>query len=173
MFRSLSASELALFGKPARYTTASSRRQILSASSRKGYSQVMQSTARMPIPTAGVSCRDQNHCRALQFLLAGKLPRADRHHLGLRRQLNAVLPDGRAAALPSGLPIAQRHAARRSAGCCCTQGSLRRNQFVSQFHQLRACQHLPAARGRGHKDDWSWIIPLALLICLSFYATIY
>ena len=44
------------------------------------------------------SCRDQDHRRALQSLLSGELPRADRHHLGLRRGLNAILPDGRAPA---------------------------------------------------------------------------
>jgi hypothetical protein len=52
----------------------------------------------MPIIAAGCSRRDQDHRRALQSLLSGKLSRADRHHLGLRRGLNAVLPDGRAAA---------------------------------------------------------------------------
>src|SRR5712672_200319 len=57
----------------------------------------MLSAAPTPIAT-GFSCRDQDHRRALQSLLSGKLPRADRHHLGLRRGLNAILPDGRAAA---------------------------------------------------------------------------
>src|SRR5882672_481575 len=52
----------------------------------------------MPIIATGYSCRDQDHRRALQSLLSGKLSRADRHHLGLRRGLNALLPDGRAAA---------------------------------------------------------------------------
>jgi len=52
----------------------------------------------MPIAVTGGSSRDQNHRRALQSLLSGKLPRADRDHLGLRRRLDAVLPDGRAAA---------------------------------------------------------------------------
>src|SRR6266403_5425952 len=52
----------------------------------------------MPIVATGFSCRDKDHRRALQSLLSGKLPRADRHHLGLRRGLNAILPDGRAAA---------------------------------------------------------------------------
>ena len=32
----------------------------------------------------GVPCRDQDHRRALQSLLSGKLPRADRRRLGLR-----------------------------------------------------------------------------------------
>jgi hypothetical protein len=52
----------------------------------------------MPIAVTGGSSRDQNHSRALQSLFSDKLPRADRHHLGLRRRLDAVLPDGRAAA---------------------------------------------------------------------------
>src|SRR3981081_158236 len=52
----------------------------------------------MPIVATGFSCRDKDHRRALQSLLSGKLPRADRHHLGLRSRLDAVLPDGRAAA---------------------------------------------------------------------------
>ena len=52
----------------------------------------------MPFVATGFSCRDQDHRRALQSLLPGKLPRADRHHLRLRRGLNAILPDGRAAA---------------------------------------------------------------------------
>jgi hypothetical protein len=51
----------------------------------------------MPIAT-GSCCRDQDHRRALQSLLSGKLPRADCHHLGLRRRLDAVLSNGRAAA---------------------------------------------------------------------------
>jgi hypothetical protein len=42
--------------------------------------------------------RDQDRRRALQSLLSGQLPRAYRHHLRLRRRLDAVLPDGRAAA---------------------------------------------------------------------------
>jgi hypothetical protein len=46
----------------------------------------------------GLSSRDQDHRRALQSFLSGKLPRADRHHLGFRRRLDAVLPHGRAAA---------------------------------------------------------------------------
>src|SRR6202011_3460729 len=58
----------------------------------------MRSAAPMLIAAMEFSCRDQDHRRALQSLLSGKLPRADRHHLGLRRRLDAVLPDGRAAA---------------------------------------------------------------------------
>jgi hypothetical protein len=50
----------------------------------------------MPVVATGFSCRD--HRRALQSLLLGKLPRADRHHFGLRRGLHAILPYGRAAA---------------------------------------------------------------------------
>jgi hypothetical protein len=42
--------------------------------------------------------RDQDHRRALQSFFAGNLPRTNRHDLGLRRRLDAVLPDGRAAA---------------------------------------------------------------------------
>src|SRR5258707_3302705 len=52
----------------------------------------------MPVIATGYSCRDQDHRRALQSLLSGKVSRADRHHLGLRRGINALLPDGRAAA---------------------------------------------------------------------------
>ena len=52
----------------------------------------------MLIVATGFSCRDQDHCRALQSLSTGKLPRADRHHFGLRRRLDAVMHDGRAAA---------------------------------------------------------------------------
>jgi hypothetical protein len=37
----------------------------------------------MPIVATGLSCRDKDHRRALQSLLTGKLPRADRHHFGL------------------------------------------------------------------------------------------
>src|SRR5215510_4138679 len=51
-----------------------------------------------PIAATGVSCRDQDHRRALQSLLSDELPRTDRDHLGLRRRLAAVLPCGRAAA---------------------------------------------------------------------------
>jgi hypothetical protein len=52
----------------------------------------------MPIVATGFSCRDQDHRRALQSLLSGELPRADRHYLRLRCGLNAILPDGCAAA---------------------------------------------------------------------------
>ena len=51
----------------------------------------------MPIVATGFSCRDQDHRGALQSLLSGKLPRADRHHLGPRGGLNAFLLGGRAA----------------------------------------------------------------------------
>ena len=52
----------------------------------------------MPMAAMGVSGRDQDHRRALQSFFSDKLPRADRHHLGRCRHLDAVLPDGRAAA---------------------------------------------------------------------------
>src|SRR3954453_8084754 len=52
----------------------------------------------MPVAATRPCCHDQDHRRALQSFLSGKLPRADCHHLGLRRGLDAVLPDGRAAA---------------------------------------------------------------------------
>jgi len=52
----------------------------------------------MPVAATGVLCRDQDHRRALQSLVSGKLLRADRYHLGLRRRLDAVLSHGRAAA---------------------------------------------------------------------------
>src|ERR1043166_6092569 len=51
-----------------------------------------------PTAATGVSCRDQDHRRAVQSLLSDKLPRTDRHHLGLRRRLAAVMPCGRATA---------------------------------------------------------------------------
>src|SRR6202030_2734482 len=77
--------------------TASSRRLIRSANSTTRY-RIIRSAAPMPVATTGLSCRDQDHRRALQSLLSGKLPRRDRYHLGLRSRLDAVLPDGRAAA---------------------------------------------------------------------------
>ena len=52
----------------------------------------------MPVAATAGPYRDQDHRRALQSLLPGRLPRADRHHLRLRRCIYAVLPDGRAAA---------------------------------------------------------------------------
>ena len=52
----------------------------------------------MPVVATELSCRDQDHRGALQSLLSGKLPRADRHHRGLRLRIDAVLPDGRATA---------------------------------------------------------------------------
>ena len=77
----------------------------------------------MPIVATGLSCRDQDHRRALQSLLSGKLPRADRDHLGLRRRLDAVLPDGRAAArrvdeepsrrAPGGMALRDRRTGRQ------------------------------------------------------------
>jgi hypothetical protein len=73
----------------------------------------------MHIVATGFCGRDQDHRRALQSLLSGKLPRGDRHHLGLRGRLDAVLHDGRAAArrvdeaasgrTPSGLALRDRH----------------------------------------------------------------
>jgi hypothetical protein len=44
----------------------------------------------MPIAAARASSRDQGHRRAMQSLLSDKLPRADRHHLGLRRRLDEI-----------------------------------------------------------------------------------
>jgi hypothetical protein len=58
----------------------------------------MRLAAPMPFVATGFSYRDQDHRRALQSLLSGKLSRADSHHLGLRRGLNAILSDGHAAA---------------------------------------------------------------------------
>jgi hypothetical protein len=52
----------------------------------------------MPIVATELSYRDQDHRCSVQSLLSGQLPRADRHHLGLRRRIDAILPDGRAAA---------------------------------------------------------------------------
>lgn len=42
--------------------------------------------------------RDQGHRRALQSLISDKLPGADRYHVGLRCGIDAILPDGSAAA---------------------------------------------------------------------------
>ena len=78
--------------------TASSRRPIRSGSSMTGHRWVIRAVAPRPIVATGDGCRDQGHRRALQSLFSDKLPRADRHHLGLRRRLDAVLPDGHAAA---------------------------------------------------------------------------
>lgn len=72
----------------------------------------------MPIAAMGLFSHDQDHRRALQSLLSGKLPRADRHHLGLRRRLDAVLPDGRAAARR----VDEAHPAERLAGWRCVIG---------------------------------------------------
>src|SRR5258708_31934387 len=77
--------------------TVSYRRLIPEASRGIRRRQVVRSAAPMPIAAMGFY-RDQDHRRALQSLLSGKLPRADRHHLGLGHRLDAVLPDGRAAA---------------------------------------------------------------------------
>ena len=90
--QNLNASEPASFVRRAQHMTASFLPLIRSASS-----WTRHLAAPMPIATGG-SCRDRDHRRALQSLVSGKLLRADRHHLGLRRRLDAVLPDGRAAA---------------------------------------------------------------------------
>src|SRR6059036_1588136 len=96
--RSLSASEPVWFESPARYTTASSLRLIQSARSRTRHQTIIRLAAPVPIMATGCPCRDQDHRRTLQSLLSGRLPRADRHHIGLRSGLNAILPGGRAAA---------------------------------------------------------------------------
>ena len=94
----------------------------------------------MRIAATGLSCRDQDHRRALQSLHPGKLPRADRYHVGLRRRLGAVLPDGRAAArrvdeaasdgAPCGMALRDRQAG--------WQGSLRwKTAFPGCFQPLR------------------------------------
>jgi hypothetical protein len=85
----------------------------------------------MPIVAERVSCRDQGHRRALQSLTSRKLPRADRHHLGLRRGLNAIVPDGRAAA--RGVDEA---ASRRAAGGMAMCGRQAEWQGNLKFHQL-------------------------------------
>jgi hypothetical protein len=74
----------------------------------------------------GVSGRDQDHRRALQPFLSDKLPRADRHHLGLRRRFDAVLPDGRAAARRMDEPASGRAPGGMALRCWSTgsQGSL-------------------------------------------------
>ena len=125
MFQSPSASESALFDGPARYMRASSRRLLLSARTTKA-GWLVRSAARMQIGATGV-CRDQDHRRSLQSFFSGNLPRANRHHLGLRRRLDAVLPDGRAAAcrldeVPSGRASCGMALRDRQTG---SQGSLR------------------------------------------------
>src|SRR6202035_2132384 len=80
---------------------------------------VIRSAAPMPIVATGWSCRDQDYRRALQSLLSGNLPRADRHHLGLRWRLDTVLLDRCAAArrvdeaassrAPCGVALRYRH----------------------------------------------------------------
>jgi hypothetical protein len=52
----------------------------------------------MPVAAMRISCRDQDHRCALQFLLSGQLPRAGRYELRLRGRHYAVLPGRRAAA---------------------------------------------------------------------------
>jgi hypothetical protein len=92
----------------------------------------------MPIAAVGLS-RDQDHRRALQSVLSGRLPRADRHHLGFRQRLDAVLRDGRAAArrvdegpsgrAPSGMALRDRQTG--------WQGSLGwKNNFPGCFQPL-------------------------------------
>src|SRR6478609_3614895 len=90
--RNPNASAFASFRRHARSTTAFFRRLIRAASRRARRRSAARPTATQEI------WRDQDHRGAVQPLLSGKLPRADRHHLGLRRRLDAVLPDGRAAA---------------------------------------------------------------------------
>jgi len=91
--RNPNASAFASFAKRARSMTASSRRV-----SQKRDRRIMRPAAARPIATMELSGRDQHHRRALQTVRAGKLPRANRYHIGLRRSVDAVLPDGRAAA---------------------------------------------------------------------------
>jgi hypothetical protein len=83
LFQNPSESELGLFEKPERTTTASFRRLIPSASRETMHPQVMRASAQTSIATMG-ACHDRDHRRTLQFVFSGKLPRADRHHLGLR-----------------------------------------------------------------------------------------
>src|SRR6266487_5491211 len=78
--QSPSGSELALFEKPERSTTASFRRLIPSASSGTRHPQAICASAQTSIAARG-SYHDRDHRRALQFVFSGKLPRADRHHL--------------------------------------------------------------------------------------------
>src|SRR5437773_11264150 len=81
--QSPSGSELALFEKPERSTTASFRRLIPSASIGTRRPQAICASAQTSIAARG-SYHDRDHRRALRFVFSGKLPRADRHHLGLR-----------------------------------------------------------------------------------------
>ena len=46
-------------------------------------SQAICASAQTSIAARG-TYHDRDHRRALQFVFSGKLPRADRHHLGLR-----------------------------------------------------------------------------------------
>src|SRR5438046_5096950 len=75
--QSPSGSELALFEKPELSTTAFFRRLISSASS---------ASAQTSIAARG-TYHDRDHRGALQFVSSGKLPRTDRHHLGIRSRL--------------------------------------------------------------------------------------
>ena len=68
----------------------------------------MRSAAPKPFAATGVSCRDRDHRRALQSLVSGQLPRADGDDLGLCQRLDAVLPDGRAAARRVDEPASRR-----------------------------------------------------------------
>ena len=118
--------------------TASSHRAIKLASGRRGRRQIIRSLAQMLLAATGLFYHDQDHCRALQPLLSGKLPRADCHHLRLCRRLDAVLLDGRAATrrvdeatsgrAPGGLALLDRQTGgqgslgrkRVSADACCS-----------------------------------------------------
>src|SRR2546423_195648 len=95
--QSPSARELALFEKPERYTTASFRRLMPTASSGTRHPPAICASAQTSI-AARRTYHDRDHRCALQFVFTGKSPRADRHHLGLRGLLDAVLPDRRTAA---------------------------------------------------------------------------
>jgi hypothetical protein len=72
--QSPSGSELALFEKPERSTTASFRRLIPSASSGTRHPQAICASAQMFISARGFY-HDRDHRRALQFVFSGKLPR--------------------------------------------------------------------------------------------------
>jgi len=142
----------------------------------------MRSAAPLPIVATRFSCRDQDHRLALQSLFSGKLPRADRHHLGLRRHLDAVLPDGRAAArrvdetasrrAPSGVALRDwqtgwkgslgRKAAPTNAlkplhhnGCDFRSSCQTCKMCCRLFGTARGCWHVVTGKMSSHGPTWT------------------
>ena len=155
--QSLSASEPALFGRPARYTTASSHQLIQSASSRTR----CRSAAPLAIVATGFSGHDQDYRRALQSLFSGNLPRADSHHIRVRVRLHAILPDRRAAArrvdeaasgrAPCGMALRDRQT--RWQGCL-GGSSAPPDAFNPPGHQQRLTGGRQRIATNGHRQSW-------------------